>query len=113
MVLSTNSPFTVSPWSLTRKMVPRKSGLKFLVFSVMPNQNENRNCSMAYVQNLGKDKEGKYSETLTKIQVTAVFFLTEKTKNFSVLKKLLKTKKSCSKYKMLPKSCRNQEARGI
>ena len=47
MVLSKNSPFSVSPWSLTRKMVPRKSGLKFLVFSVTPYQNENRNCSMA------------------------------------------------------------------
>ena len=47
MVLSTNSPFSVRPWNLTRKMVPRKSGLKFLVFSVTPYQNENRNCSMA------------------------------------------------------------------
>ena len=65
------------------------------------------------VQNLGKDEEGKYSETLTKIQVTAVFFLTEKTKNFSSAQKVAQNEKSCSKYKMLPKNCRNQEARGI
>ena len=45
------------------------------------------------VQNLGKDDEGKYSETFTTIQVKAVFFLTEKTKNFSSAQKVAQNEK--------------------
>ena len=71
VVQATNSPFSISLASLTRKMVPNPA-LNFWC-SVSRHIKIKIETVQWIKSRIWEKKEGKYSKTLAKIQVTAVF----------------------------------------